>query len=244
MTQTLSHVIIVVSKSSILSSELRTLISGKLTGVQRAVASILLLSSFYNKTEYSGLETHILNSYTNAILQVMHYSLPIRYVAKSHITTNCSREHCRIQTFHRFLIEHMSQEGNTFPHNPIINTSVDDSRPPAAPVTQLFGIDGRNLITCLDCNATREKEMMTHVIDLTYLRKASFQDSFRWWLSNTDCGSQTLMSPNPLWISRQFCAIHYSVILHTKRHVKFANNLPRSPRVAQFPPKIFHLYWR
>jgi len=150
----------------------------------------------------------------------------------------------RIQTFHRFLIEHMSQEGNTFPHNPIINTSVDDSRPPAAPVTQLFGIDGRNLITCLDCNATREKEMMTHVIDLTYLRKASFQDSFRWWLSNTDCGSQTLMSPNPLWISRQFCAIHYSVILHTKRHVKFANNLPRSPRVAQFPPKIFHLYWR
>lgn len=91
----------------------------------------------------------------------------------------------RIQTFHRFLIEHMSQEGNTFPHNPIINASVDDSRPPAAPVTQLFGIDGRNLITCLDCNATREKEMMTHVIDLTYLRKASFQDSFRWWLSNT-----------------------------------------------------------
>ncbi|KAG6850532.1 hypothetical protein H0H93_012148 [Arthromyces matolae] len=49
---------------------------------------------FYNKTEYSGLETHILNSYTNSILQVMHYCLPIRILAKSHITTNCPREHC------------------------------------------------------------------------------------------------------------------------------------------------------
>ena len=52
------------------------------------------LHSFYNKTDYSGLETHILNSYTNPILQVMHYCLPIRTLAKSHITTNCPREHC------------------------------------------------------------------------------------------------------------------------------------------------------
>lgn len=53
-----------------------------------------ILRSFYNKTDYSGLETHILNSYTNPILQVMHYSFPIRILAKSHITTNCPREHC------------------------------------------------------------------------------------------------------------------------------------------------------
>lgn len=49
---------------------------------------------FYNKTSYSGLETHILNSYTNPVLQVMNYTLPIRKLAKSHITTNCPREHC------------------------------------------------------------------------------------------------------------------------------------------------------
>lgn len=55
---------------------------------------ILVTSSFYNKTDCSGLETHILNSYTNAIVQVMHYVLPIRLLAKSHITTNCPREHC------------------------------------------------------------------------------------------------------------------------------------------------------
>lgn len=52
------------------------------------------LYSFYNKTDYSGLETHILNSYTNPILQVMHYSVAIRILAKSHIATNCPREHC------------------------------------------------------------------------------------------------------------------------------------------------------
>ncbi|KAG6814297.1 hypothetical protein H0H92_013422 [Tricholoma furcatifolium] len=57
-------------------------------------ARLRIHSSFYNKTDYSGLETHILNSYTNPVLQVMHYSLPIRALAKTHITTNCRMEHC------------------------------------------------------------------------------------------------------------------------------------------------------
>ncbi|KIL69643.1 hypothetical protein M378DRAFT_184057 [Amanita muscaria Koide BX008] len=188
--------------------------------------------AFYNKTEYSGLETHILNSYTNAMLQVMHYSLPIRQVAKSHITTSCPREHCllcelgfvirmledangincqssnfcktvgvlaqaqnaielieyvreptdvnysqKIQTFHRFLIEHLSQEWNASPHNPIIYRSDDDSGPRAAPITQLLGIGGKNVVTCLECTATREKETMTHVLDLAYPRKPSGSES-------------------------------------------------------------------
>ncbi|KAG6379196.1 ubiquitin carboxyl-terminal hydrolase-domain-containing protein [Boletus reticuloceps] len=199
---------------------------------------------FYNKTAYSGLETHILNSYTNPILQVMHYTLPIRKLARSHITTNCPREHCllcelgfvvrmledahgtncqssnfcktvgilaqaqnqlelidygreptevdyahMIQSFHRFLIDHLSSEGNSFPHNPVIfrhppshmastafqadthpitNTSFS---PAAAPVTQLLGIDAKNIIVCLSCKAVREKENMTHVVDMIYPRK-------------------------------------------------------------------------
>ena len=49
---------------------------------------------FYNNTPYSGLETHILNSYTNSVIQAMHYVYPIRRLAKSHITLNCPREHC------------------------------------------------------------------------------------------------------------------------------------------------------
>ncbi|KAJ7724179.1 ubiquitin carboxyl-terminal hydrolase-domain-containing protein [Mycena maculata] len=184
---------------------------------------------FYNKTEYSGLETHILNSYTNPLLQIMHYSPSIRRLAKSHITTSCPREHCllcelgfvvrmledahgtncqssnfcktvgvlaqssnaielidyghkstevdyalMIQTFHRFLLDHLSSEGNNFPHNPLIlqNSALSQAAllPVAAPVTQLLGIDAKNLITCMNCKAVREKENMTHIIDMTYPR--------------------------------------------------------------------------
>ncbi|EJD06087.1 uncharacterized protein FOMMEDRAFT_78690 [Fomitiporia mediterranea MF3/22] len=50
--------------------------------------------AFYNKTEYSGLESHIVNSYTNSLVQTLHYCLPIRRLAESHILTSCNREHC------------------------------------------------------------------------------------------------------------------------------------------------------
>ncbi|TDL27635.1 hypothetical protein BD410DRAFT_782767 [Rickenella mellea] len=184
--------------------------------------------AFYNRTEYSGLETHIMNSYTNAMVQVMHYSLPIRRLAKSHITTNCPREHCllcelgfvsrmledargtncqasnfcktvgalaqasnalglidfgrsdadyanMIQSFHRFLLDHLSSEGNAFPHNPVIISPSagppDPYSPAAAPITQLLGIDAKNIIVCGNCKAVREKENMTHMVDLVYPRR-------------------------------------------------------------------------
>ncbi|WVQ83826.1 PAB-dependent poly(A)-specific ribonuclease subunit PAN2 [Cryptococcus sp. DSM 104549] len=49
---------------------------------------------FYNHTTYSGLETDILNSYTNALLQALHYTGPIRAVATAHICVDCKKEHC------------------------------------------------------------------------------------------------------------------------------------------------------
>ncbi|ORY23812.1 ubiquitin carboxyl-terminal hydrolase-domain-containing protein [Naematelia encephala] len=49
---------------------------------------------FYNRTEFSGLETDILNSYTNSLLQALHYIGPIRAVAKAHICVDCKKEHC------------------------------------------------------------------------------------------------------------------------------------------------------
>lgn len=49
---------------------------------------------FYNRTTYSGLETDIVNSYTNALLQALHYSQPIRAVAKAHICVECQKENC------------------------------------------------------------------------------------------------------------------------------------------------------
>ncbi|KAH9934990.1 uncharacterized protein B0H18DRAFT_979313 [Fomitopsis serialis] len=132
--------------------------------------------------DFAGLETHISNSYTNAMVQLMRYNLPISRLAKSHIATDCPREHCSyargkncqasnfcktvgvlaqmnnaielidfgrettelsyahmIQSFHRFLVDHLSSEGNSFPHNPVLNPS-----------------------------PSMEKENMTHVIDMIY----------------------------------------------------------------------------
>lgn len=78
----------------------------------------------------------------------------------------------KIQTFHRFLIDHLSSEGNAFPHNPQLWRRTSDSQSlAAAPITQLVGIDAKNMITCSNCKALREKENMTHVVDLTYPRK-------------------------------------------------------------------------
>ena len=57
---------------------------------------------FYNKTAYSGLETHIPNSYTTLILQVTYYSFPTRKLARSHITKRAMRARvCRAYTQRR-----------------------------------------------------------------------------------------------------------------------------------------------
>ncbi|SPO36298.1 related to PAN2 - component of Pab1p-stimulated poly(A) ribonuclease [Pseudozyma flocculosa] len=49
---------------------------------------------YYNKTPYSGLETHIQNSYANSYLQALHYLMPFRTVAKAHLLQSCTRESC------------------------------------------------------------------------------------------------------------------------------------------------------
>lgn len=81
-------------KSNIQSSALRISISGEPRVHRLSQGRSDNKYSFYNTTEFSGLETHILNSYTNSVVQVMHYIMPIRQLAKAHITDNCPREHC------------------------------------------------------------------------------------------------------------------------------------------------------
>lgn len=49
---------------------------------------------FYNKTEFGGLETHIANSYCNAMLQVLFHSRPMREICKGHMRLNCLKEYC------------------------------------------------------------------------------------------------------------------------------------------------------
>jgi PAB-dependent poly(A)-specific ribonuclease subunit 2 len=49
---------------------------------------------FYNKTSFSGLETHIANSFTNALLQLYRFVPLIRNLALHHAATSCISENC------------------------------------------------------------------------------------------------------------------------------------------------------
>lgn len=80
----------------------------------------------------------------------------------------------KIQAFHRFLVDHLSSEGNAFPHNPSLLPRVFHSQTPSpAPISQLIGVDGKNILTCSHCKDVREKDNLIHVIDLIYSRKVS-----------------------------------------------------------------------
>lgn len=80
----------------------------------------------------------------------------------------------KIQAFHRFLVDHLSSEGNALPHNPSLLPRVFNSQSPStAPISQLIGVDGKNIIICTHCKDVREKDNLIHVIDLVYSRKVS-----------------------------------------------------------------------
>ncbi|QRW27499.1 PAB-dependent poly(A)-specific ribonuclease subunit PAN2 [Rhizoctonia solani] len=177
---------------------------------------------YYNKTKYSGLETHIVNSYTNALLQALHYVHSVRRVAQSHITTPCQTEHCLlcqqllqndsqiqqagalgvvdyqaeglkrdygaiIQVFNRFLLEEMSTRSDVPDGNPwLIKVDEDQVMTNGASkstVTQLMGIDAQSIVVCGACGATTEKDTLSHVVDLTFLRKPQLNITFSSLLS-------------------------------------------------------------
>ncbi|KAI5919619.1 PAB-dependent poly(A)-specific ribonuclease subunit PAN2 [Camillea tinctor] len=49
---------------------------------------------YFNRTQYSGLENHIVNAYVNSLIQIMHYTPLIRNVALQHAATDCLDEKC------------------------------------------------------------------------------------------------------------------------------------------------------
>lgn len=77
-----------------------------------------------------------------------------------------------IQSFHRFIVDHFTVENNAYPYNPVVvhkpGHPSDPNYPAPSPVTQLMGMDAKNLITCMNCQTVREKDTMTHVVDLIY----------------------------------------------------------------------------
>ncbi|KAI1326713.1 PAB-dependent poly(A)-specific ribonuclease subunit PAN2 [Xylariaceae sp. FL0255] len=51
---------------------------------------------FFNKTGYSGLLNHIVNTYANSLFQIMHYTPLIRNIALQHTATTCYDEQCML----------------------------------------------------------------------------------------------------------------------------------------------------
>lgn len=52
------------------------------------------LCRFYNKTTFSGLETHIANSFTNSLLQLYKFVPLVRNLALHHAASSCLHEDC------------------------------------------------------------------------------------------------------------------------------------------------------
>lgn len=75
-----------------------------------------------------------------------------------------------IQTLNRFILEEFATEGNAGPDNPRL-LDQPHLRPGAPPITQLLGIDAKTVTACTNCGFSRDKDIMSHAVDMVYPRK-------------------------------------------------------------------------
>ena len=83
-----------------------------------------------------------------------------------------------IQMFHRFLLDHLAVEEESYSDNPSLlppDPSFPQRTAMSPPITQLLGMYSRNASICTYCKVMREKEQVTFVIDLIYSRKVDLE---------------------------------------------------------------------
>lgn len=71
-----------------------TLISSKSFFPVVATRALKSSERYYNKTRYSGLETHITNSYLNPLLQLLKFTPLVRNLALYHAASSCIADGC------------------------------------------------------------------------------------------------------------------------------------------------------
>ena len=81
-------------KSSIANLALMILISSKSLFLVNAIMMLISHERYYNKTRYSGLETHITNSYLNPLLQIFKFTPLVRNLALYHAASSCIADGC------------------------------------------------------------------------------------------------------------------------------------------------------
>ncbi|KAG0356532.1 poly(A)-specific ribonuclease [Podila minutissima] len=143
---------------------------------------------FYNKTQFGGLETHIANSYCNALLQVLFFTPLLRTLAKAHIGQMSSAlglfepdepdvktlYSSLIQNFNRFVLEQLHQECS-LDRVPGVNNSSNSAtaNPPPSVLTpssiqQVFGMKTASTSICSHCGLEEERIMYPFVLDLMW----------------------------------------------------------------------------
>lgn len=77
-----------------------------------------------------------------------------------------------IQLFNRFMIDHIVPEASS-PSNPLLLQPQRPAEigPASSPITQLLGIESTSTSTCGSCGSTKDKQGLSHIIDLIYPRQ-------------------------------------------------------------------------
>jgi PAB-dependent poly(A)-specific ribonuclease subunit 2 len=60
----------------------------------KSTCDINILFSFYNRTDFGGLESHMPNTYVNSVLQNLYFTPLFKDFATWHIRTECTKEYC------------------------------------------------------------------------------------------------------------------------------------------------------
>ncbi|RBR26581.1 uncharacterized protein FIESC28_00578 [Fusarium coffeatum] len=147
---------------------------------------------FYNKTRYSGLETHISNSYANSLLQIMHFTPVIRNLALRHAATSCKAEGsiCQATNLLKTLSSH-PQAGplgllEEDPHGSSLNVmlqgltrflldkivhdykAINTTEMDQSAMDQVMATSATTSIRCINCRSEYTRPGSTYVNDLLY----------------------------------------------------------------------------
>lgn len=77
-----------------------------------------------------------------------------------------------IQLFNRFMIDHIMPEAGSL-SNPLLLQPQRPAKygPIPSPITQLLGIESISTSTCGSCGTTRDKQGLSHIVDMIYPRQ-------------------------------------------------------------------------
>jgi PAB-dependent poly(A)-specific ribonuclease subunit 2 len=140
---------------------------------------MLTTERYYNKTNFSGLETHIANSYANPLLQLLRFTTMVRNLALQHTATSCLFDNCLLCEL-GYLVDMLEKAAGqncqatnflkTFSGQPAAQSlRLLEEHAPNAPLTSMIQATSRFLLDkfCMDYRQvlpSSHKEQMEHTL--------------------------------------------------------------------------------